>query len=149
MLVVVDEFTRNCLSIEVARSITASNVISTLQYFFWCVKQRIIFAVITGRSLWLKKSAGGWLHRTFRRYTLSQAVPGKTDTVSLLSADSDMSCLTGNCSVVSKRRRGLWKIGDWSTITNGRIVLWITRPRLLLPPPVLFRLRLSNKQQKR
>lgn len=34
LLVVVDEFTRECLSIEVARSITARDVISTLEYLF-------------------------------------------------------------------------------------------------------------------
>jgi transposase InsO family protein len=34
LLVVIDEFTRECLSIEVARSITAGDVISTLEYLF-------------------------------------------------------------------------------------------------------------------
>ena len=34
LLVVIDEFTRECLSIEVAGSITARDVISTLEYLF-------------------------------------------------------------------------------------------------------------------
>jgi transposase InsO family protein len=34
ILVVIDEFTRECLAIEVARSFTACDVIMTLQYLF-------------------------------------------------------------------------------------------------------------------
>jgi transposase InsO family protein len=34
ILVVIDEFTRECLAIEVARSFTARDVIMTLQYLF-------------------------------------------------------------------------------------------------------------------
>ena len=34
LLVVIDEFTRECLAVEVARSFTASDVKLTLQYLF-------------------------------------------------------------------------------------------------------------------
>ena len=60
MLVVIDEFTRESLAIEVARSFTAHRVVEVLQYLFGVrALPRSTSAATTDRSLWLRKLLGG------------------------------------------------------------------------------------------
>ena len=50
MLPVVDEFTRECPTIEVERHLKAEDVVSTLEYLFEVRASRDLSAATTGRS---------------------------------------------------------------------------------------------------
>ena len=56
LLAVIDEYTRECLAIEVGRSFTAQDVIGVLQYLF---AVRSTFAVTTVQSSWPRPFAAG------------------------------------------------------------------------------------------
>ena len=58
-LVVIDEYMRECLAIEVARSFTAQDVIGVLQYLFAVRARQSTFAAITGRSSWRSRFGVG------------------------------------------------------------------------------------------
>ena len=56
LLAVIDQYTRECLAIEVGRSFTAQDVIGVLQFLF---AVRNTFAVTTARNSWPRPFAAG------------------------------------------------------------------------------------------
>jgi hypothetical protein len=69
ILVVIDEFTRECLAIEVARSFTARDVIMTRTSCSPCVVHRSICEAITTLNSLPKRSRSGWQGRASARFT--------------------------------------------------------------------------------
>ena len=98
ILVVIDEFTRECLAIEVARSFTARDVIMTRRSCSPCEEHHSICAVTMGRSSLPKRSRSGWRGRASARSISRRRARGKTATWRASTADSATSCSTGNCS---------------------------------------------------
>jgi hypothetical protein len=59
LLAVIDEYTRECLAIEVGRSFTAQDVIGVLSTCLRSAAHRSTFAVTTAQNSWPKPFAAG------------------------------------------------------------------------------------------
>jgi len=60
MLVVVDEYTRECLSIEAERSITTEDVVSTLAPLFW-QRGEPVFIRSDNSPKFIARAVEGWI----------------------------------------------------------------------------------------
>jgi len=93
MMPVVDEYTRECLSIDVERSITAEDVVEPLASLF---RRRgepsFIRSARAGLSSSPEPSSIGWKHQGLRPSTSSQDLPGRTLTKRRSSAASQTKC---------------------------------------------------------
>ena len=78
LFVVIDEFTRECLALEVGRCFKSADVIKVLCYLFAVRGCRSTSAAITGRSSLLTACAAGYPRPASTRCLLPRAVPGKT-----------------------------------------------------------------------
>jgi putative transposase len=85
LLNVVDEFTRECLTIEVARSFTGQDVVRVLQELF----------DLRGRPRYLRSGSGS---RASGRCSLNRAARGRTDTLKASTASFGTSASTASCS---------------------------------------------------
>lgn len=86
LLVVIDEFTRECLATEVGRTFTARDVRLTLQYLFAVRAPRNTSAATTVRSSLRRSCNAGWHRRPCGRFTSGKPVLGKTATWRVLTA---------------------------------------------------------------
>ncbi len=77
LLAVIDEYTRECLVLKVARPYTATNVIATLQYLFAVRGRPSTFAATTGRGLLPKGFVVGYNKQKFSRCSSPRAAPGE------------------------------------------------------------------------
>ena len=98
ILVVIDEFTRECLAIEVARSFTTRDVIMTLQYLFAVRGAPEHLRSDNGPEFVAKEIQCGWRGRVFARSTSRRRARGKTATWRASMAGFATSCSTGSCS---------------------------------------------------
>ena len=77
LLVVIDEFTRECLAAEVGRTFTARDVMLTLQYLFAVRGLRNTSVATMGRSSSRKSCSVGWTVPPFARSISRKRVLGK------------------------------------------------------------------------
>ena len=98
ILVVIDEFTRECLAIEVARSFTARDVIMTLQYVFAVRGAPEHHEATTAPSSLPRRSRSGWREHAFARCTSRRRAHGRTATWRASTVDFETNCSTGSCS---------------------------------------------------
>ena len=77
LLVVIDEFTRECLAAEVGRTFTARDVMLTLQYLFALRGVRYTSAATMVRSSWPKSCSAGWTVQPLARSTSRSQSLGK------------------------------------------------------------------------
>jgi hypothetical protein len=93
LIAVIDEYTRECLAIEVARCFTARDVILTLQYLF-AVRgaPQYIPAVTMDPSLSPRNYRHGCHKRRFAPCTFRKPVPGRMDIWRALTAACEMRC---------------------------------------------------------
>ena len=98
LLVVIDEFTRECLAIEAGRSFTARDVRLTLQYLF-AVRGTPEHIRSDNGPEFVAKDIKRWLDRA-RVDTLyiQKASPGRTGTWNRSTASCETSCSTASCS---------------------------------------------------
>jgi transposase InsO family protein len=135
VLPVVDEFTRECLAIEVATSLPAARVIAVLaRLFAQHGAPAYSLAVITGQSLWPTRSRPGWRSSTQKRGTSLRAVPGR-----MASAKASMARYGMNASICGRLLRWLRPVSSWSTFAasimkNVPIVGSGTAPQLSSNP---------------
>jgi len=80
ILVVIDEFTRECLAIEVARSFTARAVSMTRRTSSPCVVRRNICGATPARSLSPRRSRIDWEKIAYAHHPSRRQVPGRTAT---------------------------------------------------------------------
>ena len=103
MLTVIDEFSRQCLAITVARRLNSDDVLATLTELM----------VKHGPPAFLRSDNGGeftagvvrdWLKCIQVKTCISSpAVPGKMATMNRLTANCGMNCSTANSSTHSPR----------------------------------------------
>ena len=124
LLTVVDEYTRECLTIRVERRMTANDVLWVLADLFltYGIPEHIRsdngpeFVAVAVRD-WLADLVS-------RRCSSSPAHPGRTATSSRSTPSSVMSCSTVSSSTRSRRRRSSPRAGDGSTTACGRTAHW-------------------------
>ena len=93
ILTLIDEYTRECLALKVARRLRSQNVLEQLGYLFiyrgLCPD---IFVRIMGRNLLQKLLDTGWNDQEFRLCLQNQAAHGRMDTMNRLMESSEMNC---------------------------------------------------------
>jgi putative transposase len=135
LLNIIDEYTRECLAIRVARNLTSENVLEELHTLF----------VWRGAPEYLRSDNGSeftahkvrdWLGRVAVKTAFiepgSPAEHGsawKTATSSLSTASWVTNCLTPSCSTRCWRPRCWWSAGVNTTITCARTAPWATDHR--------------------
>ena len=92
LLVVIDEYTRECLALEVGRSFTARDVMPTLQYLFAVRGAPEHVRSDTGRSLLSNNCNAGWIRLQSAPCTFRRAAPGRTATWNRSTASYATSC---------------------------------------------------------
>jgi transposase InsO family protein len=93
MMPVVDEYSRECLSIDVGRSITAEDVVETLSSLFRRRGEPVfIRSDRAGLSSSLKPSSSGWKSLGLGPYKSSLALRGRTLTQRRSSVALGTSC---------------------------------------------------------
>ena len=98
LLVVIDEYTRECLAIEADRSFTAPDVIGVLQYLF-AVRGTPEHVRSDNGPEFVAKSVVRWLHQaSVVRCSLPRAALGRMVTWRASTESCVMSCSTGSCS---------------------------------------------------
>ena len=99
LLAVIDEYTRECLPIEVGRSFTSREVIGrmTVSVRRW-QHGRITFVAITARSSWLVRSVAGSTRRVSGPYSSPKAAHGRTATLNHSTESFGTSCSWVSCS---------------------------------------------------
>jgi hypothetical protein len=83
---VMDEFTRECLALEVERRMTARDVVAILTWLEAGMEGQERFVPITGQSSSREPCGGGWRRGRSGRCILHQAVRGKTATANRSTA---------------------------------------------------------------
>jgi hypothetical protein len=104
-LVAIDEYTRECLAIVVARKLNSQDVIETLADI---MLERGVPEHIRSdndQSSQPRQYVGGWAGLEPPRCTSNPAAPGRTDTVKASMASSDMASSTLRSSNRSKKQR--------------------------------------------
>jgi transposase InsO family protein len=91
LLVLIDEYTRECLAIQVARRLGNAEVIEVLAEVMLRRASRRISARITAPSSSLRSCGSGWGTWERERCTSSQAVPGKTATAKASMGSCEMN----------------------------------------------------------
>ncbi len=98
ILVVIDEFTRECLAVEVARSFTSRDVILTLHYLF-AVRGAPEHLRSDNGPEFVAKEIQEWLARAWAaRSTSRRQALGTTATWRASTAGFETNCSTGSCS---------------------------------------------------
>jgi len=98
LLVLIDEYTRECLAIEVGRSFTARDVIDVLQYLF-AIRGAPGHLRSDNGPEFVARSVRRWLsHAGVKHCSLPRGVLGRTGTWSRSTGSSGMSYSTGSCS---------------------------------------------------
>ncbi len=95
-LSIVDEYTRECLALKVARSITSEDVIDTLAELFGMRACRSVSARTTAPSS-SREQSDGWVGWMSRRCTSSREVRGRTATPRASTAGSGTSSWRWRC----------------------------------------------------
>jgi transposase InsO family protein len=125
MLNVVDEFTRECLTIEAARSFTGKNVVETLKELF----------AIRGYPKFIRSDNGPeFACQAVKNYLKDSGVgslfiepdsPWENGYIESFNGKLRDECLDGDFFYVWPKRSILWIVGEWTIITTGRTVCWI------------------------
>ncbi len=90
VLVVIDEFTRECLAIETGRTFTARDVMLALQYLFAVLPSTSV--ATTARSSLPRRFNAGWIGPWWVRCTFRRPALGRTDTWRASTASCGMNC---------------------------------------------------------
>jgi len=104
-LVAIDEYTRECLAIVVARKLNSQDVIETLADI---MLERGVPEHIRSdndQSSQPRQYVGGWADLEPPRCSSNPAAPGRTDTAKASTASSDLACSTLRSSNRSKKQR--------------------------------------------
>jgi len=98
LLVVIDEFTRECLAIEVARSFTARQVVEVLRYLF-AVRGTPKFIRSDNGPEFVAKEVRKWLDQAdVKTLFIAPGSPWKTVTWRASTASCGTNCLTASYS---------------------------------------------------
>ena len=97
MLTIFDEFTRECLAIDVSRGLISEDVLERLSDLFIHRAHLNTSARTTSWKSQLTESLTGWRTLASKLCSSNQAVPGRTDSSSPSTESSEMSCSTWNC----------------------------------------------------
>jgi putative transposase len=129
MMPVVDEFTRECLAIEVERTITAEGVIDTLRHLFRIHGEPAYIRSDNGPEFiakavreWLAASGVGTLY-------IEPGSPWQNAYVETFNGKLEDDCWRARCSSRWPRRRSWLTSTGWSTTTSGRTARWVTGHR--------------------
>lgn len=91
MLTVMDEWTRECLAIEVARRLNSQNILDTL-YFLFCERHVPDHIRSGNRPEFTAQAVREWIEKVgVKTLSLSLAVRGKTDTLNRSTIDCAMN----------------------------------------------------------
>ena len=144
---VVDEFTRECLAIRVARKLNSTDVIDVLSD---CAVCRATFVLTTALSSSPRPCKTGSRPSEQRPPTLPREARGRTAMSSRSTPASAMNCLTVRSSTHFERRRSSSRVGDVTTILCARMAQSAIdrQPRRSSCPPSLHG-RLRNPDQLR
>ena len=122
LLVVIDEFTRECLAIEPARHFRGRDVVLTLQYLFAVRGAPEHLRSDNGLSSWPKRYSVGLPGRRCVPCTSRRPAPGRTATWNRSTANCEMNYSTASCSWAWKKPAWCWTRGGWITTTAARIL---------------------------
>ena len=137
-MVIVDEFSRECLSIDVARRLTSEDVLCRLSELF-CRQGVPRYIRSDNGPEFTAKAARAWLKRVGGQTLFiepgSETEPAsvgtesqRTDTSNRSTASSLMNYSTARSSTRSWRQRYSSIGGEWSTTRDGRTAHWATGP---------------------
>ena len=115
LLTVVDEYTRECLAIEVGRSLRSPTSLSAWETSWWSTVCRSISVQITALSSLPGLSVHGYREWGFRPSSSHQGARGRTDTWRASMASCGMSSWIGRSSILSGRCRSSRSNGDTNT----------------------------------
>ena len=126
MLTVVDEFTRECLTIEVARKFKGRNVVEVLKDLFADSRPAEVYSQRQRAGVRLK-SGEELAEETEGRNVVCRTgpAPGRTVISNRSTASCVMSALTASCFCAWRRRDILLIAGGWIIMAIGRTVCWI------------------------
>ncbi len=91
MLTLIDEYTRECLAIRVARRLGRYEVIEALADVMLYRGIRKIFVRTTAQSSWLKNCGSGWPRWARGRCTSNRGAPGRTATAKVSTESCETS----------------------------------------------------------
>lgn len=103
LLTIVDEYTRECLAIDVARRLRSDEVLFRLAELFVQRGSLSICARITARSSPPRPYGTGSLESASRRCLSRRAAPGRMGISRASMENSGMNCWIGNCLIHSGR----------------------------------------------
>jgi hypothetical protein len=124
LLTLIDEYGRECLSIDVGRKLNSQHVLDRLSELFVSGGLPTTFAVTTARNSPRGRSAAGSNTWEYRNCTLNPAVPERTGTLRASTAGSEMSCCTWRSSTHCWKQKPSLRGGVRSTIRSGPTVRW-------------------------
>jgi len=138
-LTVIDEFTRECLAIDVAGSIRSGRVIEALARLISQHGAPPPCALKTARSSSVRQSWSGPPRRRSRPPTSTPESRGRTPTTRASTASSATSACRSNGSGVAPRRRSSSKPGVATPTRSDRIRVWTSSlrsssRRVTIPP---------------
>src|SRR3989442_10288742 len=132
-LTVVDEFTKECLAITVARSLPGDRVLPASRSWWPAAVRRTICAATTGRNSSPGGSSGGSRGRVSRRPTLTPASRGRMEWARAFTAASGTSVSTRKRSLPCTKRRASSSSTAAPTTTPDHTSAYTTTP----PPRAL------------
>lgn len=146
MLTLIDEHTRECLAIDVARSLKHGDVLEGSATCSSAVGFLSTSGRTTTRSSRRSPSASGWRRWVCRRCSSSRALPGRTATSRASTASYAMSCWPASSSIPWWRPKSSSSGGGGTTTRSDRTARLVTGPPLPKRPSQFtsFRLRLHE-----
>ena len=135
-LSVIDEFTRECLTLKADRGITSNDVVDALAELFAMRGCRITSVATTDRSSLPTSFVLGSATSASRRSPSSPAAPGRTATPRAFTVASVTSAWPWRSSTASAMPGRSRQPGRTTTTTGGLTALLVFRPRPGSPPRV-------------
>ena len=131
ILTIVEEYSRECLTIVVARWVRSIDVLETLAELFVMHGVPAHIRSTTARSSRQSSSGSGSRPCRCRRCSSSRAAHGRPGTSNRSTASCGMNCWTGRSSTRSRKPRSCSRDGGGSTTRCGRTVRWAIDPQRL------------------
>jgi len=141
-LTVVDNFTRECLAIEVGQSLTGEDVVRVLSKVCNHREEHPIRIQADNGPEFISLALDKWAYES--GVTLDFSRPGKSTSrpttpssnPSTEVSETSASTPTGSCRSKMPEKRS--KTGDKTTITSGRTHHWMTPHQCCLPPSFMY-----------
>ena len=135
-LSVIDEFTRECLTLKANRGITSDDVVDSLAEMFAMRGRRITSAPTTDRSSLPTSFEPGSVASASRRSTSSPPFPGRTVTPRASTVASVTSAWLWRSSTAFAMPGRSRRLERTNTTTGGLTALSVFRPQPVSPPHV-------------